>query len=117
MEMQTFAFHRESGWNLDAFSTVDSAQTMVLISGASGFPEQPGPIQELAQAFPTSIIAGCSTSGEIFGTDISDDSLAVAEVSFGASRVRMATAAVSDSAGSRAAGLQLSQQLLADGLQ
>lgn len=116
MDMQTFAYRHESGWSLDALPDVDAEDTLVLIFGASSFLEQPDPIQELAQAYPSSIIAGCSTSGEIFGTDISDDSLAVAVVSFGASQLRMATAAVNDSNLSRAAGQQLSQQLLADDL-
>ena len=116
MDMQTFAYHHESGWSLDALPDADAEDTLVLIFGASGFLQQPQPIQELARTYPSSIIAGCSTSGEIFGTDISDDSLAVAVVSFGASRLRMATAAVDNSKLSRAAGQQLSQQLLADDL-
>ncbi len=112
MDMQTFVFHNESGWSLDAFPAVDAEHSLVLIFGAAGFVEQPGPIRELAQAYPTSIIAGCSTSGEIFGTYINDDSLAVAVVSFGASQLRMATAQVSNSSESSMAGQQLSEQLM-----
>lgn len=116
MEMQTFAYSDETGWSLKTFPAVDSGQTLVLIFGASGFLENPGPVQELAHAYPSSVIAGCSTSGEIFGTEISDDSLAVAVVSFGESRLEVATAIVNDSSESRAAGQQLSERLMADDL-
>jgi hypothetical protein len=116
MEMQTFAYSHDQGWSLKTFPAVDGEQTLVLVFGASAFLENPGPIEELAHAYPSSVIAGCSTSGEIFGTEISDDSLVVAVVSFGESRLKVATAAVNDSAESRDAGQQLSKLLMSDNL-
>lgn len=116
MEMRTFAYSDEAGWSIESFPAVDSAQTLVLIFGASGFLDNPAPIAELAKAYRSSVIAGCSTSGEIFGTEISDDSLAVAVVSFGKARLRTATACVDDSSESLTAGQHLSEQLLADDL-
>ncbi|MGB5260738.1 MAG: FIST N-terminal domain-containing protein, partial [Gammaproteobacteria bacterium] len=109
MEMQTFTFSNDSGWSVETFPAVDAEQTLVLIFGASGFLEDPGPVADLAQAFPSSIITGCSTSGEIFGTEISDGSLAVAVVSFGESQLKLAMTVVNDSSESCAAGQQLSR--------
>ncbi|MDX1698753.1 MAG: FIST N-terminal domain-containing protein [Thiohalobacterales bacterium] len=116
MDMQTFTYHREAGWGLEHFPAVDSDRTLVLIFGASSFLQNPQPIEELVKAYPTSVIAGCSTSGEIFGTEISDDSLAVAVVSFDSSRLKLATTEVKETSGSRAAGQQLSEALMADDL-
>jgi len=116
MEMQTFTFNRDTGWSRNEFPAVDSGKTLVLIFGASSFLKDTQPIEELVQAFPNSVIAGCSTSGEIFGTEISDDSLAVAVVSFHSSRIKLASAVVNKSADSHAAGQQLSNQLMADDL-
>jgi hypothetical protein len=116
MDMQTFTFNNDTGWSVKTFPAFDAENTLVLIFGASGFLENPVPVQDLARAFPASIITGCSTSGEILGTEISDGSLAVAVVSFRESRLKMATTVVNDSSESYTAGQQLSKQLMTDDL-
>jgi hypothetical protein len=88
----------------------------VLVLAAPEFCDHPDPLRELRAAFPTSIIAGCSTAGEIHGTELKDRSLSVAVVRFAETRIRFATTPIRDVKDSRAAGDALARQLEAPGL-
>ena len=116
MEMYTFTYKHKGGWSIESFPAVDSEKTLVLVFGASAFVDKPGPIEELAQAYPLSVIAGCSTSGEIFGAEISDDSLSVAVVQFSESRLKYVATGIGSSSESNSAGRQLAEGLMSDGL-
>lgn len=93
MEMRTFAYSKK-GWSVEPMPALDSDHTLVLAFGGSHFASAPEPFLELARAFPTSHILGCSTSGEILDTKLADDSIAVAAVRFEHSRLRRADSSV-----------------------
>ncbi|PKF51135.1 FIST signal transduction protein [Enterovibrio nigricans] len=62
----------DSGWtSLDELSGLDSSQTLVLLFGVADSPEYGSAIQSLLQFFPTSFVAGCSSSGEISNNELS----------------------------------------------
>jgi hypothetical protein len=81
-QIETFMFFDNSGWSKSFPTQLDSAQTLILVFGASNYLDCPEPIEELVRAFPKSHILGCSTSGEIHGASLYDQSLSVAIVSF-----------------------------------
>ncbi len=76
----------------------------------------PGPLQDLSDSFPTSIVVGCSTSGQITGSSLRDDALSVAIVRFDETRLAKAAADVTCAADSLAAGEKLGAELAADDL-
>lgn len=78
MKLETFSYSSKSGWSVQPFPAMDSEQTLVIAFGASNFIDNPEPIKQLAAAYPKSHLIGCSSSGEIFGTEIFDGTLAVA---------------------------------------
>lgn len=127
MELRTFSYSVDNQWDIQAFPKLDSENTLVLVFGSSGFIDNPEPIQQLANAYPQAQICGCSTSGEIFGTEISDNSLSVAVLRFSRTRLRTATAEVQQASDSWQAGKTLARELatpdlrsvlvLSDGLQ
>src|SRR5574341_2169115 len=80
MELATLTY-QDSKWS-QAFPSLDSRQTLVIVFGAPEFIDQPAALEELAAAYPTSTIIGCSTSGEIYGESIQDTSLSVGVVKF-----------------------------------
>lgn len=55
-------------------------------------------------AYPDAVIAGCSTAGQIGGTSVTDDTLAVTAISFADTRVAIAVTRIDDMAQSRACG-------------
>src|SRR5438552_5319975 len=70
------------GWDAPLPAEMDGPQTLVLAFAASEFARNPAPFAELAAAFPQSLLVGCSTSGEIAGTQVSDASVSVAVARF-----------------------------------
>ena len=117
MKLQTFSYSGKSGWSCDTFPPLDSEQTLVIVFGAPGFFDTPDPIRELESAYPNSRLMGCSSSGEIFGTEISDESLSVAVLQFEQSTVATAWASVPDKSESHSAGESIAKQLDRPGLE
>lgn len=104
MKLEAFTFTPEQGWSVDTFPPHDSANTLVLVFGASSFLDQPDPIYELMRAYPQAQIMGCSTAGEIFDTQIQDGSLSVAVLQFEHTRVSSASTHVPSARDSYQAG-------------
>ncbi len=66
----------------------DSARTLVLAFGPSECLDNPTSLAGLLATYPNSHVLGCSTAGEIFGTDIKDHSLSIAIVQFDSTSLR-----------------------------
>jgi serine/threonine protein kinase len=103
-------------WTSPLPTALDSERTLVLAFGASELLDEPGPLAELARAFPQSQLIGCSTSGEISGTEVFDHSVSVAVVRFAHTELASATISVSDAAQSFSAGEALARELDRPGL-
>lgn len=116
MQLQSGNFQASKGWAALPPGDMDSAQTLVLAFGAKSFETAPAPFESLASAFPNSIIVGCSTSGEIAGDCVNDESVSVAITRFAHTQLRRAVTRIQDASGSLDAGRQLAQQLNADDL-
>jgi hypothetical protein len=59
-------------------SELDSPRTLVLAFGGWELKDDPTPFRDLGQAFPHSVVVGCSTSGEIAGRSVQDGTVRVA---------------------------------------
>jgi hypothetical protein len=115
MELRTFAYQRGE-WSIAPLPELDSDRTLVLAFGGSGFGAAPAPLRDLARAYRTSHILGCSTSGEILDTKLTDDTVAVAVVRFEHSRLRRADSTVSGEVDSFRAGEAIARELAAPDL-
>lgn len=103
------------GWQSPLPAALDSPQTLVLAFGASQLGADAPALQDLAAAFPRSVLLGCSTAGEIAGDAVNDDSLSVAVTRFDHTRLVLAVADVAQASQSGDAGARLAQQLRAGG--
>lgn len=112
MKLETFTYQPGSGWSTPSFPRLDSDRTLVLVFGGSDFVDHPEPIQALCRAFQTSVVIGCSSSGEIHQTTISDGTLSVAVAQFERSEVATASASIPQPSESFAAGATLARALL-----
>ena len=112
MQLQLFNYTTEAGWSVETFPQLDSPNTLILVFGATVYLDDPTPIQQLAQAYPQSIFLGCSTSGEIFGTTILDNSLSVAVMRFTATTIKGTYAPILSSNSSFNAGQAIAKELL-----
>lgn len=111
MELLASRYTGSERWSTPLPAHLDGPHTLVLAFAAPEFGDNPRPFDELRAAFPQSVIAGCSTSGEIAGTTVSDMSISVAIARFEHSELRHASTTVGNAADSAAAGIRLAQQL------
>jgi hypothetical protein len=85
----------------------------VVLFGASSLADQPDPIHDVVRIYQDCSVVGCSTSGEIYGSQIKDGTLVGAVVDFDRTIVRSASAPVDSTASSFRAGASLARGLLA----
>jgi hypothetical protein len=102
-------------WQEDLPAGLDSPETLVLVFADPQHRDHPA-LSELATAFPQSVLAGCSSSGEILGDRIYDGSLCGAVIRFEHSHLKAAQCTLQSPEESYLSGKTLAQQLLGPGL-
>lgn len=115
MKSEQIKWDAQKGWDaVDA--SLASSRDLVLVFFDHPECKTTHWYQELRDIYPNAIIAGCSTSGSISGTMISDNDAVATAITFDKSTVRYATGLGSDEANMEALGSSLAKQLLGDGL-
>ena len=112
MELACFQRSANRVWSPALEGALDSPRTLVLVF-AGGADEQVRSIPaEVFDAFPSSVIVGCSTSGEICGDAVFDDTVTVGVAKFSSSELVAVAAPLLDARGSQQCGADLAAQLL-----
>ncbi|OHC67811.1 MAG: hypothetical protein A3H93_16495 [Rhodocyclales bacterium RIFCSPLOWO2_02_FULL_63_24] len=101
-------------WQLHGAPVEDAG--LVLFFGGRALLDDPAIFRQIRQRHPAAILMGCSTAGEICGTQVTDDTVVATAVHFEHTRLQLARTAVSDAGDSRNAGRRLAESLDADGL-
>lgn len=110
MQVSTLQFTKGSGWSAD-LPDVDGANTLVLVFGASSFLDDPAALIELRARYPNSVLAGCSSSGEVIGDVIQDETLVVAIASFASSKLQFCSEPIGEDVDSSVIGASLASKL------
>lgn len=110
MKLATFKF-QEGLWSINEHPNWDSEQTLVLAFFSPRFGAEEGPLAELRRWYPKSHVLGCSTAGEILGSEISDDSVVVSVLQFEHTQLRTAYASVGCAEDSVSAGATIAKTL------
>lgn len=111
MELETFYYKKDTGWLVNDFPKLDSEQTLVLVFSAPEFIHDPHLFCELQEAYPQSVMIGCSTGGEIYGPSIFDASIVVSVIQFKSTKIRLASTKIDEYEGSFEAGVQVAREL------
>ena len=113
MQLKTFSYTDRAGWSVDSLPELDSDRTLVIAFGAPSLIDDPKPLTALRDAYPRASFVGCSTSGEIQGTQLVDDSLSVAVARFEhpSTAIKSASVEVSSIGDSFEAGAALAAKL------
>jgi len=104
-----------AGWNSLAGGIDETAQ-LVLAFGSTNAITDAVLWRELKSRHPNAIVMGCSTGGEIFGCEVSDDGLSATAVSFERTTIAAAEAKLEDAGSSFAAGRAVGTMLARSGL-
>lgn len=111
MKINTFSV-KDGSYDPTTYEPIqDSAKTLVMMFGGSKFFDKPEAIGRVCEAYGDTFVIGCSTSGEIFDTEIHDDSLAVGVLEFEQATLKRASAPIQDAAHSFGAGEVLGREL------
>ncbi|MCR9245888.1 MAG: FIST C-terminal domain-containing protein [bacterium] len=115
MLLRTLQYSAASSWSGE-FPAIDSPSTLLIVFGARRFLEDRAPVDELRRQYPQAVIVGCSTSGEVLGDQILDESLTVAIARFDSTQLRSITAEIAAHESSKELGSAVASGLVGDGL-
>jgi hypothetical protein len=110
MRTAQYRWSRSGGWTPDLPSKADW-EGIVFAFGARPLIEERKLVSELRDHFTGIPLIGCSTSGEIVGDEVDDDSLVATTVGFDHTRLRSASATIAEATSSYAVGEELARQL------
>ncbi|MES2538285.1 MAG: FIST N-terminal domain-containing protein [Pseudomonadota bacterium] len=116
MRLGTFSFEPNGRWSTSTFPAFDSPQTLVMVFAAPEFIDEPSAISDLVEAYPHSLLIGCSSAGEIAGPFVNDASLSVAVLQFERTRISVVSQNIRHVSDSFGAGQRLARQLQHDDL-
>lgn len=85
--------------------------SLIYVFGGRGALTDSRLISELRAAYPVALFMGCSTAGEILGTEVSDDALVATAVRFEHTSVQGSVVQIEDATGSFNAGKHLAQSI------
>lgn len=117
MKLETFTYPALHPTPIKTLPLKDPARSLLILFGPSQLLDSPGPIQAVLSAYDGASAIGCSSSGEIFGTQVQDDTLVAGLLQFDSTTVRTASAQVSDPSHSFEAARTLANQLMDSTLQ
>ena len=117
MQIEQSVWNGSRGWRRVSGNGAIEAPQFVLYFGAPGTLESGDIFSELRLKYPDAHLVGCTTGGEIAADEALDDSVVAAAVKFERTEVRLASATVEGSDGSRDAGRRLGKALDARDLQ
>lgn len=112
MNIQTFCLDNSTPSITRPDFVQDPQKSLVILFGSSSFLESPDRIQEVCHTFSGIPVIGCSTSGEVFGNEIKDESLVGGVIQFDWTTIQTATVPISEMSQSFQVGQQVANDLL-----
>ena len=104
------------GWSTVRGDGAPIAPHLLLLFGARAALQDSDALATLRARYPDARMVGCSTAGEICGTDVSDDAIVAAVVQFEHTRMRITTLPLTSMEESRHVGEALAESLAAEDL-
>jgi hypothetical protein len=111
MKATQYKWSQSGSWKPDLPTSEADQQDVVFIFGARPLIQAGQAIDELRSRFKGAAIIGCSTSGEIVGDSVVDDSIVATAVHFDHTRLQTASTTITDAKSSYQAGEELARQL------
>ncbi len=99
------------GWSLASSAPLAQSAQLVLLFGANAALRDSSLVESVRKFYPSAHILGCSTAGEICGTQVSDDSLVATAIHFEHTQLRTAQFSLGANPDSKQAGEFLARQL------
>jgi hypothetical protein len=104
------------GWEPRAPGGLGDAAQLVFLFGGAGLLRGAEPCRQVFEAYPEALLFGCSTAGDIFGTEVTDDSLVATALCFERTRIQGCQTRIAGLDDSFSAGERLARALEGEGL-
>ena len=111
MKIEQLIWKPPTGWSAAPCSEFTEKAQLILIFGARSALETPEIFEKIAEFYPNAARVGCSTSGEISGSDFLSGTLVATAIIFESTRIQTARAPINEPAQSRSAGKTLIESL------
>jgi hypothetical protein len=116
MQIEQTRWTQGNGWEPTAPGRLGEAAQLVLLFGSTAVLKDQHHLDEIKRAYPTAHLLGCSTSGEIYETQVFDDSLVATAIQFEDTQIQGVRVKLSDGISSFEAGERLAKELDKAGL-
>ncbi len=116
MRVEQQRWTKAAGWERTAAADPPLAAQLVLFFGARAALADDTTMAALHRAYPNAHALGCSTAGEICGTEVSDGRIVATAMEFASTEVRTAFRPLTDASASFAVGDALARDLAHPGL-
>jgi hypothetical protein len=116
MRIEQNLWSTEKGWLHPGGGTLKDKAQLAFVFGATDLLKNPEHFAEIKKMVPSVPILGCSTSGEIFGTQVFDNTISLTTVFFEKSTIQGAQIDLTDIRSSFEAGERLARAIDRDGL-
>jgi hypothetical protein len=111
MKIQTTLFKPQTGSIDGVLAASNGAPQLIVCFGAPAVGLTPDVFSAIRCAYPHATLLGCSTAGEIFGSEIGDGGMVLAALQFDHSSVRAVAARIESPVDSQGAGAYLAKSL------
>jgi hypothetical protein len=111
MKAEQSMWTRGTGWLAAGGAPLAQCAQLVLVFGGTAILRDTCVVKQIREIYPAAHILGCSTAGEIYGTEVSDESLVVTAVHFEHTQVRAAQVSLVANPDSNLAGESLGRAL------
>jgi len=116
MKLEQRRWSEQGGWDAPDGVELGRDAQLVLVFGSRESLMKKRSLDDVRGRYPRAHLFGCSTAGEIRGTQVTDDSLVATAIRFERTRIAGARASIEESGDSRRAGENLARLLSPDGL-
>ena len=107
VKVEQLRWNKIKGWQPDFTSSMGESVQLVLLFGSTFMIKEQQFFADIKKIYPNAYLFGCSTSGEICGTEVEDDSLVVTAVYFENTSLAGACVDIGDAGDSFDAGSDL----------
>jgi hypothetical protein len=116
MKIRQFLYIREKGWQSRQHNDTPFTPQILLVFGERHLCQESLLKQWLNEHFPDVPVMGCSTAGEIIGTEVHDDAMVVTAIEFESARTVLQSIEFESASDSKEVGTALANQFDQTGL-
>ncbi|MFQ5655949.1 MAG: FIST signal transduction protein [Candidatus Methylomirabilales bacterium] len=116
MRIEQKRWTKAKGWDPEPLGRLGESAQLVLVFGSTSILREEKYLTQIKKIYPKAHLFGCSTAGEICGTQVSDESLVTTAVTFEYTQINGGRITISEVGNSFHAGERLAQSLDVEGL-